>query len=56
MQQPDPDRPSLVLRRMDGSDLWNVAKSCGSTVQAILQANGLVQEPEQGRMLLIPVM
>lgn len=56
LQQPDPDRPSLVLRRIDGSDLWDVAKSCGSTVQAILQANGLSQEPEQGRLLLIPVL
>ena len=56
LQQPDPDRPSLLLRRMDGSDLWNVAKKCGSTVSAIMQANGLAQEPEQGRMLLIPVL
>jgi len=54
--QPDPDRPSLLLRRMDGTDLWNMAKNCGSTVSAIMQANGLEQEPEQGRMLLIPVL
>ena len=56
LQQPDPNRPSLLLRRMDGTDLWSVAKSCGSTVSAIMQANGLVQEPEQGRLLLIPVL
>ena len=56
LRQPNPDRPSLLLRRMDGDDLWNVAKNCGSTVSAIMQANGLAQEPEQGRMLLIPVL
>jgi hypothetical protein len=56
LQQLDPDRPSLLLRRMDCSDLWSIAKSCGSTVSAIMQANGLAQEPEQGRMLLIPVL
>lgn len=56
LQQPDPDRPSLLLRRTDSSDLWTIAKSCGSTVSAIMQANGLLQEPEQGRMLLIPVL
>jgi hypothetical protein len=56
LQQPDPDRPSLLLRRTDSSDLWTKAKSCGSTVSAIMQANGLLQEPEQGRMLLIPVL
>ena len=55
-QQPqDPQRPSLLLRRMDGSDLWNIAKNYGSTVCAIMQANGLSQEPEQGKILLIPV-
>lgn len=55
LQPQDPQRPSLLLRRMDGSDLWNIAKNYGSTVCAIMQANGLSQEPEQGKMLLIPV-
>lgn len=52
----DPERPSVLLRRMEEGDLWSVAKGCGSTVSAIMQANGLTREPEQGRMLLIPVM
>lgn len=53
--QPDPGRPSLVLRRCQGGRVWDIAKVCGSTVEAIYQANGLSGEPEKGRMLLIPV-
>ena len=52
---PDPDRPSLLLQRMGDGDLWNLAKSTGSTVDAIWEANGLQGEPVQGQMLLIPV-
>lgn len=55
MLQPDPDRPSLILRRAGGEDLWNIAKSCGSTVDAIRKANGLEEEPAPERMLLIPI-
>ena len=51
----DTYRPSLILRRADTESLWNVAKECGSTVEAIQQANGLTAEPEEGRILLIPV-
>lgn len=47
--------PSLILARAEGSGLWNLAKHCRSTVAAIREANGLNEEPEQGRMLLIPV-
>lgn len=47
-------RPSLILRRKEDS-LWETAKVCRSTVEAILQANGLSQEPEAGTLLLIPV-
>lgn len=54
-RQPDPARPSMILRRCDDSGLWNIAKSCGSTVEAIRRANGLQAEPESGRMLLIPI-
>ncbi len=53
--QPDPQRPSLILRRMGDDRLWDIAKSCGSTVDAICKANSLTCEPEQGRMLLIPI-
>lgn len=55
MLQPDPGRPSLVLRRAGSDTLWDIAKQCGSTVEAISQANGLTEEPAEGQMLLIPV-
>lgn len=53
--EPDPSRPSLILRRFESASLWNIAKESGSTVEAICQANQLHTEPEKGRMLLIPV-
>ena len=53
--QPDPHRPSLILRRAGDGDLWQLAKSCGSTVSAIMSANDLADEPPAGQMLLIPV-
>ncbi len=52
---PDPDRPSVILRRAMGESLWKLAKENGTTVQAICQANQLQGEPEAGQMLLIPV-
>ena len=55
MMQPDPKRPSLILRRAGGDDLWNIAKSCGSTVDAIRKANALEEDPAPSRMLLIPI-
>lgn len=54
-QPKDPMRPSLILRRVGGDDLWRIAKDAGSTVEAIRRANELTQEPEPDRMLLIPV-
>jgi len=47
--------PSLILKRAEAASLWETAKQCGSTVDAILEANGLTQEPEPGVMLLIPI-
>jgi len=55
VRDPDPDRPSLILRRVGEDGLWEIAKSAGSTVEAIQKANGLQEEPEPGRLLLIPV-
>ena len=52
---PDPNRPSLILRRAGDLSLWELAKNSGSTVEAIREANRLTQEPEGGRILLIPV-
>lgn len=54
-EAPDPNRPSLILRRWEGEGLWELAKHCGTTVEAIREANRLAAEPEPGRMLLIPV-
>ena len=56
LQQPDPRRPSLILRRSGGQNVWELAKQHGSSQEAIRRANGLDSEPEQSQMLLIPVM
>lgn len=55
VEEPDPARPSLILRRTGEGGLWKLAKACGSTVEAIRSANGLEAEPEGGKLLLIPV-
>ena len=52
---PDPARPSLILRRCGQSGLWDVAKSCRTTVEAICKANNIQQAPEDDRVLLIPI-
>lgn len=54
-KEPDPARPALILRRAGACRLWEIAKECGSTVDAIRKANKLQEEPENGKMLLIPV-
>lgn len=53
--EPDPGRPSLILRKTGTDSLWEVAKQCGSTVEAIQQANNLTEEPDGDRILMIPV-
>lgn len=55
-QVPDPDRPSLILCAPGQDSLWDLAKRTGSTVEAIMEANGLQQAPEENRILLIPVL
>lgn len=55
LREPDPARPSLILCRSGGEELWEIAKRCGSTVAAIQKANGLQEEPAADRILLIPV-
>lgn len=54
-KNPDPNRPSLILRRVGQNRLWDIAKASGSTVDAIRRANGLTGEPGPDQMLLIPV-
>ena len=56
IQEPDPNRPSLILCRMGTQRLWDVAKRTGSTMEAIQKANDLQKEPESNRILLIPVL
>jgi hypothetical protein len=55
VREPDPNRPSLILKRAADQSLWEIAKESGSTVSLIRTANGLQDEPEEGQMLLIPV-
>lgn len=51
----DPSRPSLILRKAGKESLWQIAKENGSTVDAIRQASGIDDEPDQTQILLIPV-
>ncbi len=50
------ERPSVVLRMVgEGEELWDIAKSCGSTISDIMAANELEQElAPAGMLLLIP--
>ncbi len=52
---PDPQRPSLIMRRAGTDPLWEIAKASGSTMEAIRNLNGFADEPRAGQMLLIPV-
>lgn len=54
-QMPDPDRPGIVLKRVGEATLWELAKETGSTVDLIVDANGLVSPPDPSQILLIPV-
>lgn len=56
LQPLDSRRPSLILRKAGDMDLWNLAKKHGSSVESICSANGLEGDPEESRMLLIPVL
>lgn len=56
IRQKDPERPSLILRRAGEDRLWDIAKACGSTVDAISRINGLSGEPDPKRILLIPTL
>lgn len=55
LQEPDYERPSVILRRAGGMRLWDIAKACASTVEAIREANDLKYEPAPNQMLLIPI-
>lgn len=53
--QREVNQPSLILRRAGNAGLWEIAKSTGSTVSAIRQANALEADPAPEQILLIPV-
>lgn len=54
---PEANQPGVILRRKGKDErLWDLAKRCGSTVSAIEKINALELEPEEDRLLLIPVL
>ena len=55
LQRPDENRPSLILRRVGKDSLWEIAKSCGSSVEDIRLCNGIASDPTEESILLIPV-
>jgi hypothetical protein len=55
MEQKDPNRPSLILRRLGQESLWDVAKNCRTTVSAIQIANNLTDDCAPNKMLIIPI-
>ncbi|MBR5021965.1 MAG: DUF3794 domain-containing protein [Oscillospiraceae bacterium] len=55
LEKTNPNRPSLILCRVGKRRLWDVAKQCGSTVEAIQRANSLQGEPDSDAVLLIPI-
>lgn len=54
-REPDTNRPSVVLKRAGEGSVWEIAKENGSTVEAIMEANQLTQDPTDHRILLIPI-
>lgn len=49
-------RASLIAKRAGEESVWEIAKSCGSTVEAICEANGLSSGVvQEGAILLIPM-
>ncbi len=49
-------RPSLIAKRAGSESVWEIAKACHSTVDAICEANGLTNGTvSDGTILLIPM-
>lgn len=49
-------RPSLIAKRAGTESVWEIAKACGSTVEAICEANSLSGGvAQEGVILLIPM-
>ena len=53
--EPEPNRPSLILRKIGNDTLWQLAKNTGSTIEEIKRVNSLQQEPSADQLLLIPL-
>lgn len=52
----DAGRPSLIARKAGTESVWEIAKSCRTTVDAICEANGLSGGAvTEGTILLIPI-
>lgn len=50
----DDERPSLILRRVGQEEsLWSIAKAYRTTVQKIMEANGLQEEAAMSDLLLL---
>ena len=49
------NRPNLILCRAGKRRLWDIAKQCSSTVEAIKETNSLYEEPDADVILLIPI-
>ena len=54
-KEPEGRKPGLILRRVGCDNLWQIAKQTGSTVEGILRANALTEDPAPDKILLIPV-
>lgn len=52
---PNPNRPSVILRRAGEEGVWELAKATGTTVENIQMANRLETDPVPGQMLIIPI-
>ena len=50
-----PDRPSLIIRKVNKESLWEIAKQYRTEPEAIQKANMLDGDPEIGSVLLIPI-
>ena len=52
----DGRKPSVILRRSDGEELWDIAKSLRTSVKAIAEANDLQEDyAPENTLLLIPL-
>lgn len=49
------DRPSLIIRKVKNEKLWDIAKQYKTEPDAIVKANMLESDPENGSVILIPI-